>query len=100
MKFGKWDVVFYVVLLITAVVFGVLFATIAGCGNAEVSAGSVSYSTFDMEKIGSDWMNGFYIYEDIETHVQYIVYERGEAVAITPRYFDYHGTLYSSALEE
>jgi hypothetical protein len=51
---------------------------------------------FNMEYLDSDlmnWTGSFYLYEDEETHVEYIVYYNNGYVSITPRY-DADGKLY------
>lgn len=66
-----------------------------GCATTESEASDTS--GFNMEHISSDlinWVGDFYLYEDTETHVEYIVYIDGSTgVAITPRY-NADGSLY------
>lgn len=50
-----------------------------------------------MEYLESDlvnWVGDFYLYEDTETHVEYLIYKwEREGIAITPRY-NADGSLY------
>lgn len=66
-----------------------------GCATTESEASDTS--GFNMEYIDSDlinWVGDFYLYEDTETHVEYMVYKWGsEGIAITPRY-NADGSLY------
>ena len=55
-----------------------------GCGSETLA----ETNDFNMEYIDSDlvnWVGDFYLYEDTETGIEYIVYKEGESVAITPR---------------
>lgn len=57
---------------------------VIGCGSETLA----ETNDFNMEYIDSDlvnWVGDFYLYEDTETGVEYIVYIDGESVAITPR---------------
>ena len=65
---------------------------VIGCG----SGTRAEDNGFNMEYIDSDlvnWVGDFYLYEDTETGVEYIVYKVGESVAITPRLYT-NGTPY------
>lgn len=73
-----------------------LSGLLIGCTTTESSAGSSL--GFNMEYIESDlvnWVGDFYLYEDTETHVEYMIYRLGggEGIAITPRY-NADGSLY------
>lgn len=95
MKFHDWiDTLF---VIVAGGIFLVIFIVIiiAGCAEPGKSTVSAKSGTFDMEKIDSDWIDNFQLYEDTETHIQYIVYKKGETVAISPRYLYMNGVLYT-----
>ena len=79
------------------VLVGAVFLSglLIGCTTTESSAGSSL--GFNMEFIEADlinWVGDFYLYEDSETHVEYMVYKDGTTgIAITPRY-NADGSLY------
>lgn len=79
-----------IILVLAVFVSGLVIgcATTSNAGNPPV---------FNMEYIDSDlinWVGDFYLYEDTETHVEYMVYKWGsEGIAITPRY-NADGSLY------
>ena len=80
----KWKIA--TIILAIALVF-------VGCSEPDES-NVVAKSYFTMEKIDSDW--GWYIYEDTETHIQYILYKDSDGhCAITPRYERADGLLYT-----
>lgn len=61
-----------------------LSGLLIGC--TTTSSGATDY--FNMDYLGSDlvnWVGDFYLYEDTQTHVEYIVYMNDGNVAITPR---------------
>lgn len=67
---------------------------VIGCATTESEASNTS--GFNMEYIDSDlinWVGDFYLYEDTETHVEYLVYNNNGYIAITPR-FNADGSLY------
>ena len=80
-----------IVLVVAVFVSGLLI----GCTSTNSQA--VDIGTFNMEYLESDlinWVGDFYLYEDTETHVEYLVYKYGsEGIAITPRY-NADGSLY------
>ena len=61
---------------------------VIGCATTESKA--EIKSSFNMEYIESDlinWVGDFFLYEDTETHVEYMVYkDSSTGIAITPRY--------------
>ena len=65
-----------------------LSGLLIGC--TETRSQAVEYSSFNMDYLESDlinWIGDFYLYEDSETHVEYIIYKYNrEGIAITPRY--------------
>ena len=57
---------------------------VIGCGSETLA----ETNDFNMEYIDSDlvnWVGDFYLYEDTETGVEYIVYKINDNIAITPR---------------
>lgn len=72
-----------------------LSGLLIGC--TETRSQAVDYSSFDMDYLESDlinWVGDFYLYEDRETHVEYLVFRyTGDGIAITPRY-NADGSLY------
>lgn len=85
------------VVIVVVILFLLISPTVTGCEDgSEVSATSSNYVQFNMEKIANDWIDNLYLYEDTETHIQYIVYMKGDTVAITPRYLKDDGTLYTA----
>lgn len=65
---------------------------VIGCG----SGTRAEDNGFNMEYLGSDlinWVGDFYLYEDEETGVEYIVYTTDKGAAITPRLYT-NGTPY------
>lgn len=77
------------ILAVALVVSGFLI----GCGSDVVAS-----IGFNMDYIASDlvnWSGSFYLYEDQETRVEYIVYTNSDNIAITPR-LKSDGSLYLS----
>lgn len=78
-----------IILVLAVFVSGLVI----GCATTS-NAGSPP--VFNMEYIDSDlinWVGDFYLYEDTETHVEYLVYNNSDYIAITPRY-NADGSLY------
>ena len=88
----KWKIA--TIILTVALVF-------VGCGeNTQSNVSASDVIRFDMQKVSEDFWDNFELYEDTETHIQYIVYKTSDGAAICPRYFRDNGTLYTEAAKE
>lgn len=85
---------------VTTVILAIALVLVS-CGESESNVEAKEVVSFDMKKISEDWIDDFELYEDTETHIQYIVYKtRDYGVAICPRYLRDDGTLYTEAAKE
>lgn len=85
---------------VTTVILAIALVLVS-CGESESNVEAKEVVSFDMKKIRDDWIDDFELYEDTETHIQYIVYKmRDSGVAICPRYLRDDGTLYTEAAKE
>lgn len=83
------------ILLIPLMLISII---ISGCDSESDVSAKMANIDFDMKEISCDrTLEDFYLYEDTETHIQYIVYKDNSKIAITPRYLKADGTLYTEA---
>lgn len=78
-----------IVLILAVFVSGLLI----GCTSNNSQAASHDFNMDYLESDLVNWAGEFYLYEDRETHVEYIVFELRDSIAITPRY-THEGKLY------
>lgn len=94
MKWKVSTIVFASLWCITLVIAGV------GCNNENSTVSASDVVEFDMKELSDDWLDDFYLYEDKETHIQYILYKDNSNAALCPRYYGINGALYSDAIKE
>lgn len=76
-----------IIILLTLLIV-VIFVGCSGSVNADNSI-PVEVNKFEMDYITSDmfnWVGDFYLYEDKETMVEYIVFNNNGYISITPIY--------------
>lgn len=78
------------IIILLALLIVVIFAGCSGSVNADNSVPiEIESEKFEMDYITSDmfnWVGSFYLYEDKETTVEYIVFDNNGYISITPRY--------------
>ena len=76
------------IIVLIALLVVVICVGCSGSVNADNSI-PVEVHKFDMDFVESDminWVGDFYLYEDKETTVEYIIFTNNGYVSITPRY--------------